>query len=110
MEDLKECIICTEELNDKTKTCKQCKIEYHQECHQQWIDHGGSECPHCRRKLSDIIEKKPKKNNFCLRLIAYMCFFSWSALTCGFLLIIVSYKISYDIKLGNYTFKKIKIN
>ncbi len=41
------CLICLEEIKEKSKMCRQCKVLYHNECLKEWFKQS-KKCPHCR--------------------------------------------------------------
>ena len=68
----KECLICFEEINEKTQKyirCKNCNVYYHKSCHKTWNTWNNkiniNKCSHC--SLQDCFEKhSPPLINRCL--------------------------------------------
>ena len=73
----KECLICFEEINEKTDRyirCKICNIYYHKYCHKTWNTWKGKQnknkCSHCSLK-NQFENHSPSIFQRCLP-----CFFS----------------------------------
>ena len=73
----KECLICFEEINEKTDRyirCKNCNIYYHKYCHKTWNTWKGKQnknkCSHCSLK-NQFENHSPSIFQRCLP-----CFFS----------------------------------
>ena len=67
--DIDQCLICIEDMDNDEYKCQQCEKIYHHKCYKKWIKSGGNTCPNCRRRISDT--KLPKTNSIGYRFLLF---------------------------------------